>query len=115
MACSRRKACKPVTPPNPPVRTLQEQAVDIEVPRALPEGHYHLLWVAAQLAAEKGQTAESTKYQGWADDLRQAIETELFIDDMGWKDISCAGSMYFETPNIDKIANQGIIYNIILV
>jgi len=27
---------------------------------------------------------------------------------MGWKDISCAGSHYFETPNIDKLASDGM-------
>ena len=27
---------------------------------------------------------------------------------MGWKDISCAGSSYYETPNIDKLASAGI-------
>ena len=32
----------------------------------------------------------------------------ILIDDMGWNDISCAGSPYFETPNIDKLASDGI-------
>jgi arylsulfatase A len=32
----------------------------------------------------------------------------IIIDDMGWKDISCAGSSYYETPNIDKLALQGM-------
>ena len=32
----------------------------------------------------------------------------ILIDDMGWKDISCAGSSYYETPNIDKLASEGI-------
>jgi arylsulfatase A-like enzyme len=32
----------------------------------------------------------------------------ILIDDMGWKDISCAGSPYFETQNIDKLASDGI-------
>jgi len=32
----------------------------------------------------------------------------ILIDDMGWKDISIAGSSYFETPNIDKLALQGV-------
>jgi len=31
----------------------------------------------------------------------------ILIDDMGWKDISCAGSSYYETPNIDKLASEG--------
>jgi arylsulfatase A len=32
----------------------------------------------------------------------------VLIDDMGWKDIGCAGSTYYETPNIDKLASQGM-------
>jgi arylsulfatase A len=32
----------------------------------------------------------------------------ILIDDMGWKDISCAGGSYYETPNIDKLALQGV-------
>ena len=28
----------------------------------------------------------------------------IIIDDMGWKDIGCAGSIYYETPNIDQLA-----------
>ncbi|MEX0324283.1 MAG: sulfatase [Puniceicoccaceae bacterium] len=32
----------------------------------------------------------------------------FFIDDMGWKDWSAGGSDYFDTPNIDRIANEGM-------
>lgn len=32
----------------------------------------------------------------------------ILIDDMGWKDISCAGSTYYETPHIDKLASEGM-------
>ncbi len=36
----------------------------------------------------------------------------LFIvaDDLGYHDLSCMGSEYYETPNIDKIANQGVVF-----
>ena len=36
----------------------------------------------------------------------------LFIlaDDLGYHDLSCTGSNYYETPNIDKIANEGMIF-----
>ncbi len=30
------------------------------------------------------------------------------VDDLGWTDLSCQGSAYFETPNIDRLAAQGI-------
>lgn len=32
----------------------------------------------------------------------------ILIDDMGWKDISCSGSSYYETPHIDELAGEGI-------
>jgi len=34
----------------------------------------------------------------------------LFIlaDDYGWKDMSCSGSKYYETPNLDQLAAEGI-------
>ena len=36
----------------------------------------------------------------------------LFIlaDDLGYSDLSCMGSNYYETPNIDSIANSGIVF-----
>lgn len=32
----------------------------------------------------------------------------ILADDLGWKDLGCTGSEYYETPNIDKIAQNGI-------
>jgi arylsulfatase A-like enzyme len=34
----------------------------------------------------------------------------LFIltDDLGWRDLSCYGSTFYETPNIDRLASQGM-------
>ncbi len=36
----------------------------------------------------------------------------LFIlaDDLGYHDLSCTGSKYYETPNIDKIAKSGMVF-----
>jgi len=34
----------------------------------------------------------------------------ILIDDLGWKDLGCMGSRYYETPNIDKLADQGVIF-----
>ncbi len=30
------------------------------------------------------------------------------VDDLGWMDLGCYGSQYYETPNIDRLAAQGI-------
>jgi arylsulfatase A-like enzyme len=32
----------------------------------------------------------------------------LLADDLGWKDLSCSGSPFCETPNIDRLAGQGM-------
>ncbi|MHC4499978.1 MAG: sulfatase-like hydrolase/transferase, partial [Planctomycetota bacterium] len=32
----------------------------------------------------------------------------FLIDDMGWTDVGCYGSSFYETPNIDKLARQGM-------
>lgn len=32
----------------------------------------------------------------------------VLVDDLGWADISCYGSEYYETPNIDRLASQGM-------
>jgi arylsulfatase A-like enzyme len=32
----------------------------------------------------------------------------ILIDDLGWKDLGCQGSTFFETPHIDRLAAQGM-------
>jgi arylsulfatase A-like enzyme len=32
------------------------------------------------------------------------------IDDLGWRDLGYMGSHYYETPNIDKLASEGMIF-----
>ncbi|MEA4935264.1 MAG: sulfatase [Paludibacter sp.] len=34
----------------------------------------------------------------------------FLIDDLGWKDLGCYGSDYYETPNIDKLATEGMMF-----
>jgi arylsulfatase A len=31
----------------------------------------------------------------------------FLIDDLGWRDLSCQGSKYYQTPNIDRLAAEG--------
>lgn len=33
----------------------------------------------------------------------------IMADDLGWTDVACFGSKYYETPNIDKLATQGMM------
>ncbi len=32
----------------------------------------------------------------------------ILVDDMGWKDAGCFGSDFYETPNLDRLASQGM-------
>jgi arylsulfatase A-like enzyme len=34
----------------------------------------------------------------------------ILVDDLGLKDLSCTGSKFYETPNVDKIANEGTVF-----
>ncbi len=34
----------------------------------------------------------------------------ILVDDLGLKDLSCTGSTYYETPNVDRIANEGMVF-----
>ena len=34
----------------------------------------------------------------------------IMIDDLGWKDLGIMGSTYYETPAIDRLAEQGMIF-----
>jgi len=34
----------------------------------------------------------------------------ILIDDMGWRDVGFMGSTYYETPHIDTLASQGVVF-----
>jgi len=34
----------------------------------------------------------------------------FLVDDLGWKDVGCYGSSFYQTPNIDKLAKQGVLF-----
>ena len=37
-----------------------------------------------------------------------AMNIVLFlIDDLGWMDLGCQGSTFYQTPNIDRLAREG--------
>ncbi len=35
----------------------------------------------------------------------------ILIDDMGWRDLGCYGSTFYETPNIDRLAAQSMVFS----
>jgi len=34
----------------------------------------------------------------------------ILADDLGWKDVGFMGSRYYETPNLDRLATEGIVF-----
>jgi arylsulfatase A-like enzyme len=34
----------------------------------------------------------------------------ILVDDLGWRDVGYMGSMYYETPNIDRLAGMGMAF-----
>ena len=34
----------------------------------------------------------------------------LYADDLGYTDLSCQGSDYYRTPNIDRLASEGVTF-----
>jgi arylsulfatase A-like enzyme len=32
----------------------------------------------------------------------------ILIDDLGWRDLTCYGSTFYETPNLDRLAREGL-------
>jgi len=43
-----------------------------------------------------------------ADDGRPPNVIVILVDDLGWMDLSCQGSRYYETPNVDRLAAEGM-------
>lgn len=46
--------------------------------------------------------------EAWAAQTAKPNILFILIDDMGWKDIGIAGSTYYDTPHIDKLASEGM-------
>jgi arylsulfatase A-like enzyme len=43
--------------------------------------------------------------------MKQPNVVFILVDDLGWKDIVCAGSNFYETPNIDRLAREGMSFS----
>lgn len=47
-----------------------------------------------------------------ADAPKQKPNIILFlIDDLGWRDLGCQGSTFYQTPNIDRLAKEGVRFS----
>ena len=39
----------------------------------------------------------------------------IMADDLGWKDLHCYGNDKLDTPNLDRLAEQGILFTLSLI
>jgi arylsulfatase A-like enzyme len=35
----------------------------------------------------------------------------ILVDDLGWRDLACYGSQFYETPNLDRLAGEGVTFS----
>ncbi|NIP98646.1 MAG: sulfatase, partial [Akkermansiaceae bacterium] len=59
-----------------------------------------LLLAAAIMAASANSRAQSTS--------RPPNIVFFLVDDLGWRDLACYGSSFYETPSIDRLARDGV-------
>jgi len=53
-------------------------------------------------------TLSCTSVQKKASDTQSLNIVFFLVDDLGWRDVGCFGSTFYETPNIDRLAGEGI-------
>lgn len=52
--------------------------------------------------------AGATPFHASAAQARKPNFIFILVDDMGWTDLGCQGSKFYETPNIDRLASQSM-------
>lgn len=55
-------------------------------------------------------TVAAAALAGYAAPARQPNIILFYVDDLGWMDLSVQGSKFYETPNIDRLAKEGVRY-----
>jgi len=60
------------------------------------------------LRAVLGLTCLSMAGSLWANEPERPNVVLVLVDDLGWTDFACYGSDFYETPNIDQLARDGM-------
>lgn len=66
------------------------------------------LVLAGSLCATIGAQAQMQKKQVKSPSKEPMNVLFILADDYGWNDLSCMGSKYYETPNLDRLAERGV-------
>lgn len=69
-------------------------------------------------AKQKGESTASLR--GWSSEVLNYIPLQaaqkksrtnflfILVDDLGWTDLGCNGSTFYETPNVDRLCSEGM-------
>jgi arylsulfatase A-like enzyme len=71
----------------------------------------HFFQATMAAAAATGFAAPAAKSRSKAETAAGHPNIILFyVDDLGWMDLGCYGSKFYETPNMDRLAKEGVRY-----
>jgi arylsulfatase A-like enzyme len=69
------------------------------------------VFLLAAVLLLSGKKASLLRAGERAEERRPPNIVFILIDDLGWLDLRCYGSKFYESPNIDKLASQGMKFN----
>ena len=69
----------------------------------------YMVHVVAPLVSGGGGLEDLLTWQLWFL-LAMALVVIVYIDDMGWNDLGCTGSAIIDTPNLDDMAADGLLF-----
>ncbi|PWD98982.1 sulfatase [Marinilabilia rubra] len=55
------------------------------------------VWIAVPVEAERTETRPNVVF--------------FLVDDLGWKDLGCYGSNFYQTPNVDNLADESVSFD----
>ena len=64
----------------------------------------------ARVAALLGAVFAATAVAQEAPPSRPPNIVLFYVDDLGWTDLGCMGSGYYETPAVDRLAREGVLF-----
>ena len=68
---------------------------------------FFLLFISAIVSCKRAKENPPNENQDFKNKKNVVF---ILVDDLGWKDLACYGSTFYETPNIDRLAAQGHVF-----